>query len=1443
MRKKGTMIVLVLLLVFQNLLFGMVGFANEEDSTEIPEQDETIIEQPEHPEEDESDTGLEEDESVIDPEDGESTVTNEVYGPRSIQSGNLPVQLTDVQVFYFDDEGKQNPIPITETSRRLELGETVRIEYQWELPEDHEGSSGDTFEFSIPEEFEIFSEITGDLAFGGEIVGSFKVATDNKVTMTFGEILNGKSGIAGSLWFESEIREDLHNIPTETEIRFPLTDGMKSIPVKFKPKGGSLIEKEGEAYPQAYDGTHIKWTIDVNTVLNPLDGATVYDEIPEGLELELDTVEVYKLKIDVSGNPVGEPELITLAPEDNRSNLSTLDITLGDIDSAYRITFSTKVTADWVGKKSFENIAELKDGSDQVLDHSSAIVVLEKSPPLAKVVNGYDRATQTIEWEIQYNYNKREINQENAVITDKLESEFVPDGVKWTEPEVFEVQLDSTGREIPGSASPVDKSQYSIEWIPDEQSKAGFIIRFNKDISSPHKIVYTTQITGQVLDDTKVSNKVKIGLEGDTIEWIAPVEQGIHQGILRKYLRGTDYYSKTNNWEITINENGYDLEDLVVTDTLSGNLKYVQGSIKVDGIDSNVYDFDETPTGFTITFNEKVSNKLTITYQTKFERAKDLNLGAFQNKVGIDWEGKYRETNPVPFNPNEYTQKNGFKKGDYDAQTKKITWDIGVNYNLNVFENLIVEDLIEEGQTLVEGSVEVFEMNIASNGNPTKGVKVEEGFDVTYIENNGDDEDNILGFRIQFNQQTNKAYWISFQSNLDQQLITEWYNNTATLKDGSDTFAILDARVKVEHGDEYVFKKGVQQGRGIDWEIWINRNQSTIHAGAKIIDYPEGSQVLLEDSFKLYGTTVSKDGAVKKDEDNLLVEGENGDYTLEFKDDGSFEITFLKDMTESYVLEYTSFFTGKDGDTVKNEVEFIGEGSKKINKEITESIRVRLSTGGGDIIGKTGSLTLIKVDAINSEKKLEGAKFELYLRKNTGLVLIDTQMSNQNGEVKFENLLLREYILKEIEAPANYQLDETEIPIDLTSGSITDLPISNLHKDSPISKLGDYVWLDSNRNGIQDEQEENGVNGVKVELYKEEGGNFGDTPYKTTETANDKDGKPGYYLFDQLPPGHYKVCFKLPEGYKFTTPLAEGGTHPDKDSDAIPSDTDPIIGCSNIIKLGLNEFIDTIDAGLVLGRLGDYVWLDSNRNGIQDEPDLRGFDGVKVELYKKNDDKDDFEKIAETVTAKDENGKPGYYLFDDLLPGEYKVKFELPRGFAFTRKEVQNGKDGEISKAYYNGWTDEISLEAGEEDLTIDAGLVVLFGSDDDDDGDNGGSNPPPTTPPGKENPKDKDPKEKDPKDPNKGTPGDHTDGDEDGVPANPPAPGSDSGDTGESGGTDGDNGEKTNNPPVQGETAPKDKGRTLPQTGENPSLLPLLGLFFCVAGAILWYRRKPQLN
>jgi len=116
-----------------------------------------------------------------------------------------------------------------------------------------------------------------------------------------------------------------------------------------------------------------------------------------------------------------------------------------------------------------------------------------------------------------------------------------------------------------------------------------------------------------------------------------------------------------------------------------------------------------------------------------------------------------------------------------------------------------------------------------------------------------------------------------------------------------------------------------------------------------------------------------------------------------------------------------------------------------------------------------------------------------------------------------------------------------------------------------------------------------------------------------------------------------------------------------------------------------------------LAALGDTVWYDDNENGIQD-PEEAGVEGVVVELYNCLD-----ELLATAVT--DVNG---FYIFDDLQPGDYYVIFDLPEGYVFTMQD-QGADDAVDSDADpTTGKTICTNLEAGENDMTWDAGISEI---------------------------------------------------------------------------------------------------------------------------------------
>jgi len=121
-----------------------------------------------------------------------------------------------------------------------------------------------------------------------------------------------------------------------------------------------------------------------------------------------------------------------------------------------------------------------------------------------------------------------------------------------------------------------------------------------------------------------------------------------------------------------------------------------------------------------------------------------------------------------------------------------------------------------------------------------------------------------------------------------------------------------------------------------------------------------------------------------------------------------------------------------------------------------------------------------------------------------------------------------------------------------------------------------------------------------------------------------------------------------------------------------------------------------IEPSSLLASLGNYVWEDLDGDGIQDinEP---GIEGVRVELYNSNG-------ILIAFTYTDSSG---YYLFDNLIAGDYYVKFFAPNDYSFTSSHIGGNTlvDSNVSGSNGFGTTSYISLSPGETDLTIDAGL------------------------------------------------------------------------------------------------------------------------------------------
>jgi uncharacterized repeat protein (TIGR01451 family) len=272
------------------------------------------------------------------------------------------------------------------------------------------------------------------------------------------------------------------------------------------------------------------------------------------------------------------------------------------------------------------------------------------------------------------------------------------------------------------------------------------------------------------------------------------------------------------------------------------------------------------------------------------------------------------------------------------------------------------------------------------------------------------------------------------------------------------------------------------------------------------------------------------------------------------------------------------------------------------------------------------------------------------------------------------------------------------------SGNLTTDGASDLTLDfgfvRPAVSVGDFVWFDANGNGVQDSGEA-GIQGVVVTITKGDGTAVTDVngaPVSSTTT-----GANGQYTFGLLPAGvAYKVSVDGAQAVLFPyAPTVTGAGTPATDSST---------GSATSAVLAANGASDTsLDFGFVKKKasVGDYVWLDTNRDGVQQSGEP-GINGVTVTI-ERTDSQPVKNVSGATVTSTTTNAS-GLYLFANLEP--------LAAGTHYVTK-VSNGQAalsayvptitgaGTTSTDSSNGSAESGNLTTdGASDLTLDFGFV-----------------------------------------------------------------------------------------------------------------------------------------
>jgi hypothetical protein len=226
------------------------------------------------------------------------------------------------------------------------------------------------------------------------------------------------------------------------------------------------------------------------------------------------------------------------------------------------------------------------------------------------------------------------------------------------------------------------------------------------------------------------------------------------------------------------------------------------------------------------------------------------------------------------------------------------------------------------------------------------------------------------------------------------------------------------------------------------------------------------------------------------------------------------------------------------------------------------------------------------------------------------------------------------------------------------------------------TQVGDYVWNDANRNGVQDASE-SGVAGITVTLYNS-------ANVATATTTTDAFGG---YVFTYVTPGVYTVGFStLPANYTFTTQ----NTGTANGSDATISTG---VTSSFTIIAGTNRM--DIDAGIfnATSKIGDFVWYDVDMDGLQDVGEI-GVANTSVQLF----------NASGTLLATTTTDASGYYEFIVTGGNTYSVGF-YHTGWGLTTQTngTSNGSDANSA----TGRTPNFAVAIGELKTDIDAGFTT----------------------------------------------------------------------------------------------------------------------------------------
>ena len=1143
---------------------------------------------------------------------------------RSDSGINLSDHITNVVI----SKKKGNDWVPIEDEYRFKDGEAVQVELSYSLSRGIVSSTNKTLTYQLPKGLTLTKEAEGNVYRLKEVVGSYTISESGEVKMTFTnqEILDG-APFTGDFTFEADV--DYSQAGTGGKVifndKFNLTIKKPDGDIAVK-KG---LDKDGYAgkewnYKDNDGNYYLRWYVQASTNKGTGDKTVrIGDQLngdssgsfQSGSGVQVlgsyveDSVKVFKLDAgqNAPGTPVPDSRYNLTVSNEGELSRSLLVENLPALEpgESYILCYTTKVTPDEMNK--------CKDNDGKM--YNKGLAGIKDAPDVkdAQYVSFWRRLSKdgklkedgTIEWTITL---KAAANGYGEFLWGYTVQDVIPEGLKV----LGDVTVKADGENFDTITAQKLKDGYTI---PEKSTAISYTFTFRTNAPTKDGSV-TNKATATKGSDTFTAKKELVFGKGDwgiSKKHVSTDSDGVASWkiVVTNDLGGTDFTlvdvmdaRDANNQRLNVDADGprhwFYKSDLETA---------VQKSLKLTLRDGNTKDYadvwdkltieafsdyhaqapvtDDTTRAraFKITVKDLPVRRMELTVTTHEDRDKVTNgeTRKYVNWASVEGTGKSKDAQDTYTRIDSFEKKvstdkgNTYNKGSTvaykDVGDKRLCYSVALTTDASQTKEIVIVDTLPlntkylESQTelLVDGK-KVDKNNKADENNHWSAVCDNNGTLTLRLSNyNTDGQSHTVQFLYKVKISDDPSWKDLSVSQISYQNTAKWGN-----EESSTVTTVTRDATEVKKTGEQVKENGQPTNR-IRYTVYINPSRQRLNNGEPLtlkdkLELKAGADAYGDlSTVKFYSYEFS--GGQPTIGDELL----EGVCQILPPDKGYWLQVRVPDET-AIVMQYECEID--PGTAVTPEL----SNSVYLNDTKKDGINTEVHHNSSGATVKMGQLLLNKMDSYTG-MPLKGAKFsiEYYDKQKEKWTPWDTRSTGESGKITLgvtttgeSNTLKTDtlYRLVEMEAPANYKLDQTphyvlfaqetenhETAYQAATGTANNLIVDGVTVEKNSIVFGSDVktttmeihntyqeltvvksWLDKDTG----KSVEAPVTEVKVQLYSMNKDGSGKTAvgeevslnsknkwsytWPSTDTpATDNDGNPCYYMVEETTTGSWTL--------------------------------------------------------------------------------------------------------------------------------------------------------------------------------------------------------------------------------------------------------------------------------------------------------------------------------